>query len=67
MEEMDVLLTGAATLLSPLREAQMRVECVVDSQTRTREEWRAECASMNTNVMTRGTVLREALFQVLLQ
>ena len=67
IEEMDVLLTGAATLLSPLREAQMRVECVVDSQMRTRKEWRAECASMNTNVVTRGTVLREALFQVLLQ
>ena len=67
IEEMDILLTDAATLLSPSRQAQMRVESVVDLQTRTRKEWRADCSSMNTNVVTRGTVLREALFQVCLQ
>ena len=64
VEDMDFLLTSAATLLSPERQAQMRVEAVVDCRTRTRNEWHAVCASMNTNVVSGGTVLREALFQV---
>ena len=62
VEEIDFLLTGAATLLDPAR--GMRVDFAVDMQTRTRNEWRAACATMNTNVVSRGTVLREPLFQV---
>ena len=62
VEEIDFLLTDAATLLDPAR--GMRVDFAVDMQTRTRKEWRAACAGMNTNVVIGGTVLGEPLFQV---